>query len=126
MRIYTPKVENFIQGGVDTVERYLKDNSFPAIVSAYKCDETSATLIDLANGATIEIESGATHTLTGQYLDSVHNGKVWLAMIKADTLAFYREELARLSASIAGESGNALQSMQEQIDRYTRKIALAA
>lgn len=126
MRIYTPNVDNFKQGGVDTVERYLKDTNFPAIVSAYKCDETSAIMIDLANGATIEIESGATHTLTGRYLDSVHNGKSWLAMIKADTLAFYREELARLSASIASESGNALQAMQEQIDRYSRKIALAA
>lgn len=124
MRIYTPKVENFIQGGVDTVERYLKDNSFPAIVSAYKCDETSATLIDLANGATIEIESGATHYLTGRYLDSVHNGKVWIASARYDCLHDLREQLAQAQANIASESGNALQAIEEQIARYTRKIAL--
>lgn len=124
MRIYTPNSEKSVQGGVHTVERYLKGANFPAIVSAHKCKETSAILIDLANGSTIEVESGAKHTLTGRYLDSVYNSKAWFAMIKADTLAFYREELARLAASIAGESGNALQAIEEQITRYMRKIAL--
>lgn len=124
MRIYTPKSERALVGGIDLVESYLKAANFPAIVSATRCNDTSAILIDLANGATIEVESGAMHYLTGRYLDSVRNATVWLASARYDCLHDLREQLAQASANIASESGNALQAIEEQIARYMRKIAL--
>lgn len=124
MRIYTPKSDRPLTGGIDLVESYLKAANFPRVLSATRCNETSAVLIDFANGATVEIESGATHTLTGRYLDTVHNGKVWIASARYDCLKDLREQLAQAQANIASESGNALQAIEEQIARYTRKIGL--
>lgn len=126
MRIYLPSTDSFLSGGVDMVERWLKGANFPRALSVTRCDETSAILIELSNGACIEVESGARHYMTGVALDTCHNAKAWLAMAKADWLNYLASEIARLATAIASESGEARKAMQDQIDRYNRKIAIVS
>lgn len=126
MHIYLPTSDSFMSGGVDMVEAYLKGANFPAFLSASKCSETSAILVELANGACIEIESGARHYMTAYQLDTCRNARTWYATAKADWLAYLAEEIARLSANIAKESGEAVKAIEDQIARYNRKIAIVS
>lgn len=126
MRIYLPSTHAFLSGGVDMAERWLRKNHFPRVLSATRCDETSAILVDFANGATLEIESGARHYLTGVALDSTHNAKSWVAMARHDYMLHLRESIARALATMESESGEALKAMQEQVDRYNRTLALVS
>lgn len=126
MRIYLPATDSFMTGGVDMVERWLKGANFPRVLSATRCSETSAILMELANGACIEVESGARHHMTGVSLDTCHNAKAWLAMARHDWLRYLAEEIARLAVAIASETGEALKAMEQQIARYNRKIAIVS